>query len=157
MFSITFTGIDPTIFNFVSDLFSVVGRLGLGLALSYIYGIIMSWQVTTGKAIHVGSVGKKPEHFLDAAMLVRDLHWSLPALVFAALFLAADFSQSIADLGLSFVTIQLEGPSDIVLDLTKRNPFRLIQVNQLIFCHSIVLKYLTQLIRSSFSFCKDRW
>jgi len=128
MVSITFTHINPTIFNFASDLFSVIGRVGLGLSLSYLYGIIMSWQVNTGKAIPVGAIGKKPEGFLAAAQLVRNLHWSLPALMFAALFLAADFSQSIADLGLAFVTIELEGPNDTVLDLTERNQMRLIQV-----------------------------
>jgi len=100
----------------------------LGLALSYLYVFIMTWQIKTGKPIPVSALGEIPGDFFGAARLVKVLSWSSPALVFALLFLAADFSQTVADLGLEFVNVQMEGPSDTVLDLTKRNPMRLIQV-----------------------------
>jgi len=128
MVAITFDGVDPTLFNFVSDAIAVGSRWVLGFALSYLYVFIMTWQVKAGKKpVPVSALGDIPADFFGAARLVRVLSWSSPALVFALLFLAADFSHTIADLGLSFVTVQMEGPSDTVLDLTNRNSLRLIQ------------------------------
>lgn len=128
MFSLTFDGVDPTLFNFVSDAIAVATRWVLGLALSYLYALIVTWQLKTGKPFPVSALGDIPGDFFGAARLARALSWSSPALVFAFLFLAADFSQTVADLGLEFVTVPMEGPHDTVLDLTKRNKLRLIQV-----------------------------
>lgn len=48
-----------------------------------------------------------------------------PALIVVLLLCISDFSHSVADIGLSFVSVKVQGKSDTVLDLTLRNPDRL--------------------------------
>jgi len=129
--AITFQGIDPSLFNFGSDLVAVAGRVLLGLSLAHLYKLVISWQLRSGKKIPVTEIGNGPGNWFTAGRLARALHWSLPALVLLALYVAADFSQSLADLGLRFVTVDMEGDNDHVIDLSRRNFQRLIQVSGL--------------------------
>jgi len=119
-------GINPTIFNFVSDLVGMAAVVGVGFAFSYVYMLIMSWQVESGKSIPVNALGFIPGDFFAATRLARGLKWSMPALVMALLFLVTDFAHSVADLGLEFVTVEMEGPHDAILNLEVTNPSRLI-------------------------------
>ena len=67
-FALTLSGIDPTTFNFLSDVVSVIGRWALGLALtSYLYVVVMTWQVRSGRSIPVKALGDIPEDFFAAA------------------------------------------------------------------------------------------
>lgn len=122
-------GVNPTIFNFVSDLVGMAAVVGVGFVFSYVYVLIMSWQVKSGKPIPVKVLGFIPTNFSDAIRLARVLKWSMPALVIVLLFLVTGFAHSIADLGLEFVTVEREGPYDTVLNLEKTNPLRLIHTS----------------------------
>lgn len=113
-------------FNFVSDLVGKLAVIGFGLVVPVLYVLLMSWQVKSGRTIPIQRLGEIPRDFFAAAQLSRSLKWSLPGVIMALLFLAVDFSHSIADLGLGFVTVEQEGPSDTILDLGSRNPSRLI-------------------------------
>jgi hypothetical protein len=122
-------GVNPTIFNFVSDLVGKAAVVGVGFAFSYVYLLLMSWQVKSGKPIPINVLGVVPRDFLAATQLARVLKWSMPALLAALLFLMTDFAHSIADLGLEFVTVEREGPYDTALNLGVINPSRLIHTS----------------------------
>jgi len=127
--AITLEQVNPTVFNFLSDVVSLLIRVGFGIAIAQLYIILMSWHLKTGRKIPVGELGTVPDNFFASAKLTSALQFSLPSLILLLFLVAADFSHSLADLGLSFVTVQMKGPRDTVLSLktSDRNPMRLIQ------------------------------
>lgn len=144
MTTITFTGVDPTAFNALSTAFYLGGKLVLAVALSQLYALIVTWQLRSRRrpcscssssksksqrTLPATEIGNKPGDSFAAARLAWALQCSMPALVLLGLFLAADFSEVVADLGLQFVTVATSGPADTVLDLSRRNPWRLIEVS----------------------------
>jgi len=129
MVSITFEGVEVPKFLFVADLIATVGRWVLGLTLAHLYGLLMTWHVKSHKPVPIDALGEPPGDSLGAARLAYTLRFSAPALVLVLLFLAADFSSSLADVaGFDTEIMEMEGPNETVLDLTKRNPRRLLQV-----------------------------
>lgn len=120
---------DVNVFNFISDLVAFVTRVLFGLALAVMYTGLMSWHMTAGHGIPVTALAWIPGDVVAATQWARTLQFTIPALLIAVLLLVADLSHSMADLGLTAVTITEPGSLQPVLSLrtADRNPQRPLQ------------------------------
>ena len=73
--------------------------------------------------------GELPSGFMEALKGLKQLQWSLPALVLLALTVMIDFSHTLADKGLDFVPVTKRGEDLPVLVIAsdKRNHNRPLQ------------------------------
>jgi len=129
VWAITFSGVSPTIFNFVSDLVGVAFRaiFALGVGQAFVY--LMSRHLRKGHSIPSQVLGQVPSSFVSSCQFAYLLKLSCPVMALALLLAIGDFAHSIADLGLSFVTVEMEGPSEMILSLKDRNPTRLFELS----------------------------
>lgn len=129
MTSWTFEGVNPTIFNFSADLLSVAFQTIFALGASHAFVYLMSRHLQQGHSIPTKALGKVPSSFAGSCYFAYLLKLSGPALALSLLLAVGEFSHSVSDLGLSFVTVQTEGPLETVLALDRRNPGRLFQLS----------------------------
>ena len=111
--------INPTHFNFLSDIVGFIIRLVFNVAVSAVYVRILASYAHPGRGgIPVALLGgNAPGDFVAGIGHWRLLRYSLPALVFAILLAIGDFSHSVADLGLDFVTVTVRGDPQPTLHL----------------------------------------
>ena len=117
----TFEGINPTTLNFLSSFVSVLTQSILVIAIGSVYGIVINWYLSRNESRQLPATmfGQVPKNFFGAVTAFLDnVELSLPLIVVVLLFVCADFSNSIADLGLTFVTMDQEGEIAPVLLLT---------------------------------------
>jgi len=129
MGNITFEGVSPTLFNFVSDLAGLAIRAIFAVGISHAFVYMMSTHLRRGNSIPAEALGQVPSDFVSSLQFARMLKFSSPVVVLAICLALGEFSHSIADLGLSFVAVDLEGPMEAILDLETRNPARLLELS----------------------------
>ena len=118
MASFTLTGVNPTIFNFATNILSAVSKSFLVLAISAVYGTFLLWHMSKGFKLPVDSLGTIPHSFFAFGKhFLASPEISLPIASLAVLFACAEFSSTLAVLGLDFVTVVEEGQFDTVLTL----------------------------------------
>lgn len=127
----TWEGVDPRLFNFVSDISSVFIQKCISIAIAYAFSLFMSLHLSNRpnqNHIPLDLLGSVPGDAVEAACFLARL-LSFPTFGLFVLLLVADFSHSFADLGLDFVTVQEPGKQDTVLSLQykDRNSQRLLQ------------------------------
>lgn len=127
--AITFEGVDATLFNFYADLLGVAFQAIFAFAIAHAFVYLMSSHLRKGHPIPTKLLGTIPSNFVSSIHFACLLKLSGPVLALALLLALSDFSHSIADLGLSFVTVETEGPSETVLSLDQRNPTRLLELS----------------------------
>ena len=118
--SLLLEGVDPTLFNFFSGLLSVLGQSLLLFLLSLAYGSFLNWHLSKeGRMIPAAMLGQVPANFASALskFVKQHLQFSLPLILLVILFACADFSDSIARLGISYVPTFQKGELDTVLTL----------------------------------------
>ena len=115
--------ISPTGFNVLSDIFAYITRFIVGLAIAALYPFMMSMQLKRGYAVPVSSLGNAPGDFFTAAWHTRAMNYSIVALSLIFLFALADFSHSLADIGLDFKAREEKGDilPILTLETEKRN------------------------------------
>lgn len=111
-------------FNVVSDVFAYITVTLFGFAFASLYPLFMTWQAAQSKNASLLLVsqlgGSMPGNLLQAAASVR--HWRpLLAFVILAILAIADFSHSLADVGLDFVPVKEQGPNEGVLVYTTKD------------------------------------
>jgi len=129
VWAITFDGVSPTLFNFFADLLGVAFRAIFALGIGHAFVYLMSSHLRKGHSIPSKLLGQIPSDFVSSCRFAFMLKLPGPVLALALLVALGDFSHSIADLGLSFVTVEMEGPSETVLTLNQRNPTRLLELS----------------------------
>ena len=119
----------PTTFNVISDIFAYFTRFAIGMAIASLYPLLMTSRLRRGQAIPLDELGQLPSDFLTS--LKRVFNLSGPMVLLAILLAFADFSHSVADMGLDFETDTEEGRPMPVLVLAsdKRNSHRPIQLS----------------------------
>jgi hypothetical protein len=110
-------GVDPTVFNFVSDVVGIAIQLIFSLSLAGCYTLFVSRHIAADKTIPLKALGNIPNDFATGIVTARTMSWSVPILTFAALLAINQFSHAVADLGLSFDPSVAEGPLEPVLSL----------------------------------------
>mmetsp|Transcript_117133 Transcript_117133/g.175027 ORF Transcript_117133/g.175027 Transcript_117133/m.175027 type:complete len:216 (+) Transcript_117133:87-734(+) len=110
-------GIDPTVFNFISDLTGIAIQLIFSLCLAGCYALFVSRHIAADNTVPLKALGNIPNDFATAIMTARTMSWSMPIFAFATLLAINQFSHAVADLGLSFDPSVAEGPLDSVLSL----------------------------------------
>jgi len=122
-------GISARGFNVLSDIFAYTTRVLFGVAFSALCPVFMTWHVKQGKPIPINRLGSVPGDVFQATGSLQFLRWSLASLLVAGIMLVADFSHSVADVGLDFVAVKGRGPDQPVLVIApdKRNKGRPIQ------------------------------
>ena len=106
---------DPTVFNVMTDVFDKIVMIIFGIAVAAIYPSFMSWKVFHGLEIPVDTLGDVPSDFWAVVTGYQAWRTSWPTILLVILVVAADFSHSIADSGLDFVTIDESGPEERIL------------------------------------------
>lgn len=103
----TITSMSSTGFNVLSDIVGYITRILIGMGIAAFYPLFMTWQIRfSGKPVPVKAIGSVPGDFVTASgSLVRWYNWSLPAIVLAIILFIADFSHSLADIGMEFVEL----------------------------------------------------
>lgn len=117
--------LDPTTFNFVSDIVAFLLRAAFDLALVGIYALFLTWHFKSGRTIGLKDLAKIPSGFFGSMYQAKRIGPSLPILMLVLLYFVADLSHSLADTGMAFISVNQEGPADAVLNLWRRNPKRL--------------------------------
>ena len=119
----TLQRIHPTAFNVASDLFSYFTRVVIGGAIATLYAALLTWQIHLRRPVPLAQLGELPRDAMQGLVALPHWQWSLPALSLVALLLVADFSHSVADVGLKFPNVPVEGPPEPVLVVAsdKRN------------------------------------
>jgi hypothetical protein len=122
--AIVLDGINPTLFNFLSGLLSVVEQALLFQAVRLVYGIVVHWHISRrpgqqANTLPVTMLGNIPPNFAGAVINIffKHLQVSLPTICLVLLFAAYDFSDSSARLGIKFVPTTQQGPPDFVMTL----------------------------------------
>jgi hypothetical protein len=118
--AITLEGVNPTLFNFFSGLLSVLGQSLLLFLLSLTYGAFINWHLSSEeKMIPASMLGQVPANFASALtkLINQHLQLSFPLLILIVLFACADFSDSIARLGVAYVPTLQKGDLNTVLTL----------------------------------------
>ena len=90
------------------------------LLLSFVYGIFINWHLSgKGRLLPASVLGNVPPNFVSALSTVirQNLQVSLPMFILVVLFACADFSDSIARLGVTYVPTPQKGNPDTVLTL----------------------------------------
>lgn len=120
---IVLDGIDPTIFNFVTDLAAELSSALAVIFLGSLYTIFLSLYLRRGNSIPIASLGEAPHSILDTLARGNVLRWPAWLVVFAGIVLVTRFSHAVADLGLGFQRVVREGPPRpvITLDPEQRN------------------------------------
>jgi len=126
---LTLSGVSPTIFNFLSDLLGLTVRTILAFAIGHAFVYLLSSHLRKGYSIPSKALGLVPSDFVSSCRFAHMLKLSAPVLILCLLLGLGDFSHSIADLGLSFVSVDMEGPQESVLLLDQRNPTRLFELS----------------------------
>jgi hypothetical protein len=118
-----------TAFNVMSDLIGYVTGVFAGFAIAAIYPLLLSWQMHRKQHIPLRQLLQQPGDALQGIGACSALQITLPAILLLFLLLLADFSHSMADIGLSFVSTPQRGKKDTVLvvDTDKRNRNRPLQ------------------------------
>jgi len=129
--ALTLENTNPTLFNFTSDVIAVIINVAFTMAAGSAFAYLMSRHIQAGNSIPVMHLGQIPQNFFASTRFAHLLHWSGPAIALALLLAIGDFSHSIADLGLTFNTVDKEGPTETVLSLAMedRNPKRLLELS----------------------------
>ena len=119
----------PTTFNVMSDIFAYFTRIAIGMAIASLYPLLMTLRLRRGQAIPLDELGQMPSDFVTSLKHVFNI--SGPMVLLAILLAFADFSHSVADVGLDFETDTKEGqPMPVlVLEPDKRNSRRPIQLS----------------------------
>ena len=119
----------PTTFNVISDIFAYFTRFVIGMAIASLYPLLMTLRLRRGQAIPLDELGQMPSDFVTSLKHVFNI--SCPMVLLAILLAFADFSHSVADMGLDFETDTQEGRPMPVLVLApdKRNSHRPIQLS----------------------------
>ena len=132
--SVVLEGVDESIFGFVSGLVSVLGQTCLLLSLSLVFGMLINWHLSSssnGQQMPIAALGSVPPNFFGSVtrVVLKTMQFSFPLLVLLVLFACADFSGSIARLGISSQVTLQQGKHDTVLSLkySDRNPNRLFE------------------------------
>ena len=125
----TVSRLHPTTFNVISDIFAYFTRFVIGMAISSLYPLLMTLRLRRGQAIPLDELGQMPSDFVTSLKHVFSI--SGPMVLLAILLAFADFSHSVADMGLDFEADTQEGRPMPVLVLTpdKRNSHRPIQLS----------------------------
>ena len=121
--------LQPTTFNVISDIFAYFTRFAIGMAIASLYPLLMTLRLRRGQAIPLEELGQMPSDFVTSLKHVFNI--SGPMVLLAILLAFADFSHSVADMGLDFETGTQEGQPMPVLVLGpgKRNSHRPIQLS----------------------------
>ena len=116
--AILLQNVDPTLFNFVSGVVSVVTQALLLWTLRKLYGVFCDWHVANGKQLPVRLLGNIPPNFVSAvSQFLQNFTISVPIVILLLLFACADFSDSLARLGIEFVATSVQGVDDTVMVL----------------------------------------
>ena len=120
--------INPTTFNVMTDVFDKIVMIMFGIAVATIYPSFMRWKVYHGLEVPVDTLGDVPSDFWAVLTGYQAWRTSWPTILLVILVVAADFSHSIADSGLDFVTVDEKGPEARILFLAlnpnARNKYR---------------------------------
>ena len=116
-FKIEIERIDPRTFNVLTDIFAEFTSVLFGLAVAYLYGILLSFHLRGGRTIPAKMLGGAPPDVFAALWKANGLGWSWPAIVTVLLLAFNLASYSIADSGNEFITLQLKGKDMPVLTL----------------------------------------
>lgn len=122
--------ISPTAFNVVSDIFAKLSELLIAAAIVSLYAFMLSLQSRSDRHIPIEDLTQIPGDSVDALKLLARWRLSLPAMLLVVLLLVADFSHTVADIGLNFVDKAQRGPNATVLVVSsdRRNPQRALQM-----------------------------
>lgn len=128
---IVLEGVDPTTFNFVASALADLANILLATVLGAFYVIrLTKWiKANDGKnTLPVNVVGQVPSDLTSALTIVMGSGWAFPCVLVLGLFLA-EYTSSIAFIGLDFVVLDRPGENATVLNLAKRNgafPYQLV-------------------------------
>ena len=112
--SVLLEGVDPTVFNFVSGLVGVVLQALLLYVIRKAYVVVSDLQVKDDKGLQ----DRIPPNFFSAFFnLLKDYALGWPIVALLVLLACADFSDSLARLGMEFVATSVEGGEDTVMML----------------------------------------
>jgi len=114
---------------FGADVAGVAFRTIFAFGASYVFIHLMTIHLKRGNSIPAKALGNVPADFASSCYFSYLLRFSGPTIILALILAVGDFSHSIADLGLSFVTFYKEGPVEPVLNLDIRNPMRLFELS----------------------------
>ena len=129
--------INPTVFNVLSDILGLFIRAGVGVGIAYSFTLIVSMHLKHlhndrhTRVVPIDMMGNVPSDVFEGFHFWWRLGMSGPTFFLLLVLVFADFSHSIADIGMEFVSRMEVGEEDYVLSLRyeHRNPQPLLQIS----------------------------